>query len=1267
MPVFPLLLAPDRVTDAARAGAEMTLNGLVARPRRSPPPHSATDAPVPRGRDASQPRQAPPPQGRSPVHAPASAPVPTAEPPTLRRMGGEQSSESDSSASTAASSRSPAGRVGGGSVSGQQRRGGMGRVAPPGESHQRMEARSQEHSLRLPQPTVQGGDGGAAAEAVSGDGTTQPLYSMEQGEASDRRLFASLRRRIRRERRHEGSSSSTSLATLSRGSDSGTASGAQQRGRDNRHERAQSPRRRHRRSLSASLTHPSVHTPQSLVAAADGAAVRRRGSGDRSHGSTSASPPRPRPRRDQSNSTSFGSVRSGQNVTSAPGAIRRATPSGAVEGPPADITILVASQGVQLTTSRDALRRQALRSASSTSVRNARSSSLHSDQVLGAGSVTPLGSTPHTVPAITRTSSRNSSAALQNRQPDVHLSEAESSLPSARGSCGTAPATVALAAVALWQLPVLSTVTDGDVTQPTQRHYLPSLSSASTSCPQRPPARDDRDDAVTSGTDSSITVAARPHHRSASLVQPLPRKPDTHTEALSPATPNPLTSSGDNAETHGADDEEEGEEAEEDDDDDLENRSRVSGMSDRSGSHSESATLHDDLLSLSLLSPRSHGGAASSPRTLSQAATASSYPAHQSFFSGASLSDAAPGVPSVGASASRSVSLLQPRVAASGSRTSLLHLHRRGSTLLTGSVGDSIVLADVSQYGAYTFASPLNGHLFSSPTRPHPPSQLPPPLPPPRRAGADQESLVLLSWERFGLGDAVGGRLAAAAVEEPASLPPSPRSDSIAEVTAASSTEAPRAPSELSAGRRRQSAPRPPETRVHLPVAKPGVVLLNHIHNEPPHGELYRLLRVYHREPLHQFPQALRGPLLAVRMTESAAEEDEEIDNAVHERERGARETPLQAGGRRDGRPHPRRVSAAAAPTVAVSASHPRELYSRLVNDPVDSAVEVVRAAPAAASSASSATSLDAASGAHRSVLNGFYGLDSTPFHTTAEVVANGFYSAEARACKSRQHESHYRAAVEEYGESSYYRLDTVPDSAAPGGGDADFITWANTSADASVGEGEALHDRMRLPAVNPTPCTSAGSAPSLRRLSASVSASLQTAPPVLSADLSVDTARHSAVELTRSCAAPPPQNLFPLPRVPRPISADASAWGYYRSDAESRAAAPFATHTQRQLRDHHVSSRTVVGDRDADEVWSGAGESDGSQHHRATRENNDGPGATTSRRMSGVSGLVPPPRASHAPPSSSGSGYVLYPRGQVLVEDLHASTDYSPMPRLHA
>lgn len=277
---------------------------------------------------------------------------------------------------------------------------------------------------------------------------------------------------------------------------------------------------------------------------------------------------------------------------------------------------------------------------------------------------------------------------------------------------------------------------------------------------------------------------------------------------------------------------------------------------------------------------------------------------------------------------------------------------------------------------------------------------------------------------------------------------------------------------------------------VQLPAATDGVVLLNHVHNAAAQGELYRLLRVLHPEPLQHFPEALRGPPLAVRLPGGVAEVDgageaaggwghgpqsrsrsgssasaSAVENAYgvsrhRSRSRSRSRSPLST--------HRGRSSSSTSSTshamVEVDASHPRALFTRLVSDPDDRTV-AVRNVPSAASSALSTSprrsrrGLATTSGGRRAVpstastSHAERSLDEGQPHSAfiasagvraaapivaqtgtyqAELVANGFFNAEVRLGRSRRDAEAATAAEEEYGEGCYYTLPLIPLSGSP-------------------------------------------------------------------------------------------------------------------------------------------------------------------------------------------------------------------------------------------
>lgn len=246
----------------------------------------------------------------------------------------------------------------------------------------------------------------ASGDAENGEDSVafereRSLHSSELQEARENRRFMSLHRCARRERGRQGSSSANRLPTTPRHTESGTPSNAQEGPRHHRRQHL------HRTPFTL-LPRYSGLTPQRFTTT-DGAEVRC--GGQRDCGLDSASLASPQNHRKRTGSVSSRSVRSGQSPrigdAGAPSSITKPNTAqsvvggaravalskaagstaqpGDVKGPGVDIIILIASQGVQLTTSEDALCREAHRSTSLMSVRNVRCASPHSGRVLEAG------------------------------------------------------------------------------------------------------------------------------------------------------------------------------------------------------------------------------------------------------------------------------------------------------------------------------------------------------------------------------------------------------------------------------------------------------------------------------------------------------------------------------------------------------------------------------------------------------------------------------------------------------------------------------------------------------------------------------------------------------------------------------------------------------------------------------------------------------------------------------------------------------------------
>ncbi|CBZ29255.1 hypothetical protein, unknown function [Leishmania mexicana MHOM/GT/2001/U1103] len=649
-------------------------------------------------------------------------------------------------------------------------------------------------------------------------------------------------------------------------------------------------------------------------------------------------------------------------------------------------------------------------------------------------------------------------------------------------------------------------MSEGNATQPTRRHYPPSLSSTSGAPQLQEPPKGGEDGLVVDSTNSNITANAHSRQRSASPVQSLPFKTCKHTDIASAFSTAPSALSGHSAPARGEVD---------------------GGAMSRPGNHrSPSSMRHERSLSGWPQSPRDDAVSATPSRVLSQSQMASYHQMLLSFFSGESLEDTpqstfgdcpATGEPTLPRSESQVPTLWRrvnrtraPHSASSARRPLALSPQRHSRDFDVLESGDGGVSADFSQASGYRF-SPLDTYLPPPPTesqqRPQPPrpASIAPeyavfrPLVCFTSNGMVSHHTTLGKDQSVGAGECVelnGRRQSGHQKAADASRSASSHTGSIAE-----SAITPAVRRYAVSGTERTSQPQL-EARLRLPVAKEGVALLNHIHNVPPQGELYRLLRVYRREQLHQFPQALRGPPLAVRLTdgaeaskiidetECASDWADYTNGATSGAGRGRRigstwgtansATHRSNARRRGGRGGLHRyrtplatTAAGDVPTVEVNASHPRELYSRLVSDPVDCAVEVVHPGAATASAASFMSSLSipctpqqagGRGGVHvdwssgtavlgvsqgggrlsgggrparevnssrsRSPDNPTYGGSSVPVpsRSCAEVVANGFYNAEARESKAQQDELQRRRAAAEYGEASYYSLEVLTD-----------------------------------------------------------------------------------------------------------------------------------------------------------------------------------------------------------------------------------------------
>lgn len=1078
MPVFPLLLAADNVHAAARAAAATAAAGYTTRSRRGSPSAAMLPRSTPGTAHTGQPHQSPPPNSRSAARSSVAAAASDVS--ALQRTGSAQSAASDSSNSTRASPTSS----GGGRAATpphSQRRSLLASPATgtttPRTPASRTPSDAAGRRAAQPNPTAAAA-GGVESPAAGGQ---QGLHSSEERAASEHRRFMNLHRRARRERGRSGSSASSSLLSTPQGSNAANAAEGPSEGAGHRLSQSQRQRDAAMQAAAAALG----GAPHRLSGPPNHSAVRA--AADHSLEISANRLPRQREPRTSSTSLSMPAVGGRLGAAQAPpdeAEVAGSTPRAAAvapavageadlaathaDGPQAGITILVSAQGVQLTTSQDALRRQALRSTSLPSVRNTRSGSLPSDRAVGAvnAAAAAAGTPPLTVfAAVSRTSSRESRSSRRDRRTagallGRHAEDSPAGLP---GSCGE-PA-------ALWQLPVLTTMSDGGgMPQPTQRHYAPSLLSTGTPSQLRPQQRrpphvvggasltDDSRGSSQSTKSGAATARASPG--SGSLVPPLPRKTAAalaaaRTGTASPANTNALTSSGDNDVAGGGD-------AEGDTDVEGSASRRDKPPSRRSARGSISgATPPREYPGISEFASALPASRVGSVSLIGQERPVSSYifPSQQGFTNGDTAAARAAYTP-------------------------------RG--------GHSGVISNLSvESAAYSFASSFAEYPRSPPAETRqPPYQQQQRQPSPSRSASGGD-LTRAPWEPL---LELWGQAEPHQVDHQSPRAESPRGGEGASSTlgnlpsalrllpsrpasarsAASATTMPAPPPArqthhhhhavgVAATAAAAAAPQegvPSPHRLRLPLAKDGVVLLNHIHNVPPQGELYRLLRVQHREPLHHFPQALRGPPLAVRVADDAidgalmdgytAEWEDYVRAAdgggTGDGQRDRQHLPGHRRGGRGRRRHSRSSAAAAsppAPTVEVNASHPRELYCRLVSNPGDCEVELVPSARSAAMSASPVTmsqgSLSASQrpgrggdgGRHLRGLRSPDGLASSRgssahgdrsvslvSRSTAEVVANGFYNTEARESHARRSSSEQQDAAFVYGEASYYRAE---------------------------------------------------------------------------------------------------------------------------------------------------------------------------------------------------------------------------------------------------
>ncbi|KPA78777.1 hypothetical protein ABB37_05880 [Leptomonas pyrrhocoris] len=594
--------------------------------------------------------------------------------------------------------------------------------------------------------------------------------------------------------------------------------------------------------------------------------------------------------------------------------------------PRTDITILVASPPVQLTTSHDALRRLA---------QNTIPSALQ-PQDLSRSAPTSAAASPHWG---TATPSASRVPVAREAAADIHVSTTSTGWRRAHAAYSegddapgpTLPKCNGSSPLTNWQLPVLSAVSRSRVTHPAQQDRLPSPRSSAN------PPRSAEGSVSRLGCTSDAGSPLRGRSRNSGS------RPDV-----------PLTaSSRSSREVSWVRD-------------GVEDNVHERGNAERED-HSAAVP--------SSLGGRGHGGLPLSAARGIRYSTASLRGASNCASSGADSV--------VGNISATSASLM---VSQSPSAASAAGLTTRSSTAASPhrQPAHSPIKDDNADHGPGTGSAGCRNDVEKSAAA--------------RVAGSPRIS--------------AGGATVSSAVprrDQPLSRPASPlRAPALIPATAAGSlatpTQAAVSSTQLASADPTSTAPSHvteaarSTNSLQLPAATDGVVLLNHVRDVPAQGELYRLLRVVHREPLQHFPQALRGPPLAVRLPDwlnnnddSGYDDDDSTEEwednlrrvAAHRQQRGgphasrsgssasdasartSRSASLLEGShehfsrhhRRNRSPHSSRrgpssrqhsrsrssstSTAASQVMVAVNASDPRELFTRLVSDPADGTVEV--------------------------------------------------------------------------------------------------------------------------------------------------------------------------------------------------------------------------------------------------------------------------------------------------------------------------------------
>ncbi|KAG5497664.1 hypothetical protein JKF63_03929 [Porcisia hertigi] len=1055
MPVLsPFSLPCERESNRAPSAANATVVGYATLPRQASlplsTPHSLSNSTrEPLQQQQQQARL----RGQSREHRHMITPA--AEAPSLHPISIVHSSDSRSTVLSVVPLESSASGVGDENTPPRRQRRLVSNQTPAAEQRAEPEFDSPAHPLQRRLSHAGPGIASAAAggaergEASAVLGLGRGMHSSALREAGGYRRFSSRNHTAQRERSRQGSSSISSLFPTPRDTESSTPSSAQQRGR------------------------PELNLPNPLTT--PGAAEVLGGRHSYRDSDNSFLVPQ-LSYGEQREGSSFSSLISGRGPATVPAGAPLsttrpiATPSAVVshaptrrekintaavpghtEGVAASITILVSPQGVQLTTSQDALRRQTRRSSSLISVGGRQGATLYSDRVLGVR----VATASRVATTASRTSSLGSVSTWQEKHADMLQGDREDPLTSTQVSCGL-PA-------ALWQPLVLTTTSDGNAIQPTRRHYPPSsVSSTSDFSRLRRHSRDGAGAWMSGGggnkNSSSSSVTTNMHSRlhSTSPEPPLPFATDKRTGMVNESNANPRTSPG------------------------YTTRAQREGLDSTVTSRRARGLRHDispsEVLSEWVQHAPGDPLAAAPFRGLTGEQMTSSSSLRSLFCYGETQGDPAHAVVGNGPA---TVELMPPRASQVPSQ------RHDGINSLGGSESGG-PLAVFTQVSEDSFSSHLDASLMMSPRggqqMPHSPQP----------AHTSPKYTVCGPWDRFTYDEVVShhtllDEVQRAGADESSELNHH-RQEGREEAVGASRSASPHTASIAESGvtptarndsaSRAERGPLPqPASRLRLPVAEEGVVLLNHLQNVLPQGELYRLLCLRHREPLNHFPRVFRGPPLAVKLTIGAGagellgepryvtEWEEDYNNLTSSA--GSTDTSSTANTtvslsltlqqRGGGRRH--RYSTSSATTAAsdasmveVNATHPRELYSRLISDPVPCEVEVFRPAAGGAAEAPFIKCTSVPPTAQRSndrdgvyfdrfsgavVLGGHSTSKGEPCganrsvaalsRTSAVVVANGFYNSTVHESRARQLQSAYEKAVAEYGEASYYSVDAPP------------------------------------------------------------------------------------------------------------------------------------------------------------------------------------------------------------------------------------------------